>query len=170
MPALDPRREAAQPFDAVRETLAQRPRIAAELGTIRPLKSREGCGRWLFAVSFRDRRRRAMFYLATAERAQGGGWISLAGSGGPITPPHRAEKWVHLEGWMTSGQFNAGGQLLRPREDIAEVRLQLDDGAELVSDACHGVVLFIADDIGGLPATASLYDSGGRLCARQRAF
>lgn len=170
MAALDPRREASEPFDAVRESLAARPRIAAEFATIRLLKSREGCGRWLFAVSFRDRRRRQMFQLATAERAEGGGWISLAGSGGPITPPHREERWVHLEGWMTGVQFNAGGQVLRPHEDVAEVRLRLEDGSELVSDARDGVVLFIADDLRELPATAAVYDSRGRLCATQRAF
>jgi len=170
MPAIDPRREAVEPFEAVREVLVARPRIAAELATIRLLKSREGCGRWLFAVCFRDQRRRRMFHLATAERADGGGWISLAGSGGPITPPQRDERWVHLEGWTTGVQFNAGGQLLRPHEDVAEVRLQLDDGSELVSDARDGVVLFIADDIGGLPATAAVYDSRGRLRVTHPAF
>ena len=170
MPALDPRRESPEPFDAVREALVAQPRIAAEFATIRLLKSREGCGRWLFAVSFRDRRRRAMFHLASAERADRGGWISRAGSGGPITPPHREERWVHLEGWMSAGQFNAGGQLLRPDEDVAEVRLCLEDGGELISDARDGVVLFIADDIGALPAKAAVYDSSGRLCISHRAF
>jgi hypothetical protein len=150
--------------------------FAADLSTVRFVKRRQSERRQVYFVTFDamiphfGTQMHTHAYVYPLERARGGGWRVIGGSGGAGDPPPRSSPWVNLGGGDLAAGFYAGGPIDNAGADVARVQLQFADGLILDDDSEEGAALFIADHPGRTPATAVLYDPAGHELATHPAF
>lgn len=131
----------------------------------------QGTAPWLVVpIALRLPRQRELSLWVGAREQPEGGWVAEGMAGGGAGDPPWDEPRVNLCGWGWPDRFAGGGRVIDQGRGVTGVRLRFANGVELEDSVDDGEVLFLTDEHVEVPATVSLYDSGGALVASHDAF
>ena len=143
----------------------------ADPSTIRFLKERSVGGKQLHAVAFQTIAGHSRHFVIGVVHDRTGAWEVSGMAGGGGSDPHRDRPWVNFAGWGWPGGFSGGGRVVGSGcEEATRVRLRFKNGVELEDTVDDGLVLFIADRVVKVPASADILDSAGLPMASHPAF